>query len=58
MQFHIFKVENLMAEIKSTLANVKEDCKQTGPNYSDFLSHVEFNIIMSMLGIELYKVYG
>ncbi len=45
MQFHIFKVENLMAEIKSTLANVKEECKQTGPSYSNFLSHVGFNII-------------
>ncbi len=44
MQLHIFKVENLKAEIKSTLANVKEESKQTGLNYSNFLSHVGFNI--------------
>ncbi len=45
MQLRIFKVENLMAEIKSTLANVKEECKQTGPNYSNVSSHFGFNFI-------------
>ncbi len=49
MQLRMFKVENLMAEIKSTLADVKEECKQTGPNYSNFLSHVGFNIIRQCL---------
>ncbi len=34
-----------MAEIRSTLANVKEECKETEPNYFYFLSHIGFNII-------------